>query len=216
MYISVLEQNDFYLICSAQITNTQRLPNTRTIKIEDSDLFVYILELLAEQKTITFYKYVDKITKECLNIGDGGNFKRAKYLQTLTAKMSEIFTTIPSYNYFRYQYLNNIFAANGIFITNENREEKYIEILEKDDEALTEKLEEFLKVTELLTNYEKLYQMYLNGISQIEITDDELKMKAIVDEALNFFNSAKKNFITLVNDEYFDSLKAKYMKSNNI
>ena len=130
--------------------------------------------------------------------------------------MSEIFTTIPSYNYFRYQYLNNIFASNGIFITNENREEKYIEILEKDDEALTEKLEEFLKVTELLTNYEKLYQMYLNGISQIEITDDELKMKAIVDEALNFFNSAKKNFIALVNDEYFDSLKAKYMKSNNI
>ena len=40
--------------------------------------------------------------------------------------------------------LHDKFAAEGIYITNENREEKYIEILEKDDPKLLEDLEKYI------------------------------------------------------------------------
>lgn len=40
--------------------------------------------------------------------------------------------------------LNNDLASRGYFITNDNREEKYLEILETEDEELISKLEDYL------------------------------------------------------------------------
>ena len=41
--------------------------------------------------------------------------------------------------------LNNKFANKGIFITDENREEKYIEIIETGEEELINELENYIK-----------------------------------------------------------------------
>jgi hypothetical protein len=53
--------------------------------------------------------------------------------------------------------LNNDLSANGYFITNENREEKYLEILETGDERLIQKLEDYLN-----------YKDELEAVSQLE------------------------------------------------
>jgi hypothetical protein len=71
--------------------------------------------------------------------------------------------------------LNNDLSANGYFITNENREEKYLEILETGDEKLIQKLEDYLN-----------YKDEIEAIAQLErkfsAFRSEIKTAATVEE----------------------------------
>jgi hypothetical protein len=65
--------------------------------------------------------------------------------------------------------LNNDLAANGYFITNENREEKYLEILETGDEKLIAKLEDYLNYKdeiESVASLERKFQAFRAEIKE--------------------------------------------------
>jgi len=64
------------------------------------------------------------------------------------------------------QYISyfNYFASKGIFITEENKEDKYIEILELDDEQAINKLEKYLTIQDEL----KLFILKNEKISDIK------------------------------------------------
>jgi hypothetical protein len=54
-----------------------------------------------------------------------------------------IFTLL---DFMSFMMLNNKFASKGIFITSENREEKYIEMIESGEEDLINSLEEYINL----------------------------------------------------------------------
>lgn len=73
--------------------------------------------------------------------------------------------------------LNNDLAANGYFITNENREEKYLEILETGDEKLIAKLEDYLNYKdeiEAVAQLERKFGAFKNEVRTAS-TPDEVK-----------------------------------------
>lgn len=73
--------------------------------------------------------------------------------------------------------LNNDLAANGYFITNENREEKYLEILETGDEKLIAKLEDYLNYKdeiEAVAQLERKFSAFRNEIRSAA-TPEEVK-----------------------------------------
>lgn len=209
MYITFIDQGNYNMVVSAQRDNAFLLPNSSTIEVQDSQLFTAILEALAERKTIKFHKEVETLTRENLEIDDTANVVKNSYIFQLCARMSEIFTRIPQYNYFRYIYLNNVFASRGIFITEENREEKYIEILELDDENLINLLEEYLKVMNQLNQYEKMYQEFLNALDSMETTDDEEMLNQILQETFKYFTNVSKNFAVIDWKGWFSTVKGK-------
>lgn len=71
--------------------------------------------------------------------------------------------------------LNNDLASAGYFITNDNREEKYLEILETGDEKLISKLEDYLN-----------YKDEIEAVAQLErkftAFRNEIKTAATIDE----------------------------------
>jgi hypothetical protein len=73
--------------------------------------------------------------------------------------------------------LNNDLASNGYFITNENREEKYLEILETGDEKLIAKLEDYLNYKdeiEAVAHLERRFSAFRNEI-RTATTAEEIK-----------------------------------------
>lgn len=73
--------------------------------------------------------------------------------------------------------LNNDLAANGYFITNENREEKYLEILETGDEKLIAKLEDYLNYKdeiEAVAQLERKFSAFRNEVRSAA-TPEEVK-----------------------------------------
>ncbi len=83
--------------------------------------------------------------------------------------------------------LNNDMAANGYFITNENREEKYLEILETGDEKLIAKLEDYLNYKdeiEAVAHLERKFTAFRNEIRAATTVEE---IKAIEERFLERF-----------------------------
>jgi hypothetical protein len=104
-------------------------------------------------------------------IQESRNASTIKVRMLVTPELSKI----SGFALYGFIILNNDLSANGYFITNENREEKYLEILETGDEKLIQKLEDYLN-----------YKDEIESIAQLErkfsAFRNEIKTAATVDE----------------------------------
>lgn len=76
--------------------------------------------------------------------------------------------------------LNNDLASAGYFITNENREEKYLEILETGDEKLIAKLEDYLNYKdeiEAVAQLERKFSAFRNEIRSAATVEEVKKIE---------------------------------------
>lgn len=213
MYISYIPQTYENLIVSAQIHNDISIPDVSTIECNDSNLFFIVLEAIANRKKVTFSNLIKDLRIQDLQITEHQYFGAQSVLQSLYSEAIKYFGLIPQYSYFRFAYLNNIFASRGIFITDENREESYIRILETEDEILIKHLEEYLVTLTNLNQYEKLYQCFINAKEKILVETDEKVLQVILQEAVDFFKSSQKNYVALDDKGWFSTVKAKYEES---
>ena len=84
----------------------------------------------------------------------------------------------------KFMLLHDKFASLGIYVTEENKEDKYIEILEKDDERLLNDLEEYIEVQEKMTELVRAVDVYdklIQKIKEVDETDEEAINKIISD-----------------------------------
>jgi hypothetical protein len=83
--------------------------------------------------------------------------------------------------------LNNDLSSRGFFITNENREEKYLEILETGDEQLIAKLEDYLNYKdeiEAVAHLERKFSKFRTAIKSASTVDE---VNTITDKFLEDF-----------------------------
>jgi len=100
-------------------------------------------------------------------------FKKAELLNKLDRDFSQHIQKTNFLKYIHYIYLFNYFAALGIFITSENKEDKYIEILELDDDSAIEKLELYLTLQDEIGEFLNLNTQLINLKEEIEYADEE-------------------------------------------
>ena len=122
--------------------------------------------------------------------------KKIAYLETLFGlnlnKLS-IFSLIDYYNIFNY------FASKGIFITAENKEDKYIEILELDDETAIEKLEHYLNLQEFVEKNNAALQSLIENIEDLNYAESFEEVDDIFKNILNEVFYLDPNEINLLN-----------------
>lgn len=71
---------------------------------------------------------------------------------------------------------HDILASYGYFITDENREEKYIDILEKDDPKLLDALEKYINYLDTYNELERVIKEYKDTIESIKNCEpDDIK-----------------------------------------
>lgn len=75
--------------------------------------------------------------------------------------------------------INNMFADQGIFITNENKEQKYIEIIESGDEKLISFLEEYINLLDNIKNINNKKTEYQTIIYQLQTINDKDNIEEI-------------------------------------
>ena len=213
MYISYIPQTYENLIVSAQISNDISVPDVSTIECKDSNLFFIILEALANKKKVSFSNLIKDLTIQDLQISEHQYFGPQSFIHALYTEAIKYFGLIPQYTYFRFQYLNNIFASQNIFLTESNKESVYLKILNTNDNELIEKLEELIITMNNLNQYEKMYQCFINAKERILKEKDENIMQVILRESKDFFKSSQKNFMILDDRGWFSTIKAKYQES---
>jgi chromatin segregation and condensation protein Rec8/ScpA/Scc1 (kleisin family) len=83
--------------------------------------------------------------------------------------------------------LNNDLANAGYFITNENREEKYLEILETGDEKLISKLEDYLNYKDEIETVAHLERRFSSFRTEIRAAASVEEVTAIEERFLEKF-----------------------------
>jgi len=83
--------------------------------------------------------------------------------------------------------LNNKFAAKDIFITDENKEEEYIKVIESGDMSLIEDLESYINLRDKVQSIEsqkKEYTDIVNKLKMLEDPEDREAVNNVVEEYL--------------------------------
>lgn len=83
--------------------------------------------------------------------------------------------------------LQNKFASQGIYITESNKEQCYIQIIEKGDESLIVDLEKYINLLDSIKVIEKQkeeYESIMIKLKQLADYNDEEKVNSIVEEYL--------------------------------
>lgn len=87
----------------------------------------------------------------------------------------------------KFMILTNEFMSKGIFITDDNREECYIKIIEMGEESLIEKLEDYLNMKDsinVIQSKKEEYQKIITQLQELEDKNDEISVNSIVEEYL--------------------------------
>jgi hypothetical protein len=97
---------------------------------------------------------------------------------------------ISSFSLYGFTVLNNDLASSGYFITNANREEKYLEILETGDEELISKLEDYLNYKdeiETIASLERKFSKFKSDLNNCNSVEEVKKVEEIFLE--NFYSN---------------------------
>lgn len=99
--------------------------------------------------------------------------KAIKSVKTkLRGVMGDDLITLTLIDFVSFMLLNNKFANKGIFITHDNKEEKYIEIIETCDDKLIEDLEKYIILLDKLKEIENKKDEYVNIVESIKSLSD--------------------------------------------
>lgn len=153
-----------------------------------------VQELKEDGKLVQFPKEVQhEIMPGDLIVGEVDDITREKDILIYQAinTMDEYLSMLSGLTLFEFQITNNVLIEAGYVITEDNREEKYLEIISSENEKLISTLETFLnakdKIDEVYWRYNKFLE-FKQELSDKE-TDDINELK----EIYNQYISAIKN-----------------------
>ena len=90
--------------------------------------------------------------------------------------------------FFNFILNNNKLLSEGFAVTNENREDKYLEIVNKNDAGLLDALSEYLDSMDKLLIFNKYYLLYMKFIGQLDTQTD-------IDSANKLFETFNSEFM---------------------
>ena len=99
--------------------------------------------------------------------------------------------------FIKYIMMHDKFAEDGIYITDKNKEEKYIEIIEKDNPDLLSLLEDYLQIQEQLEKIIKIRDQWKETIQKLDDiakTEDANNKDVIISTVKPFFEYMDSKF----------------------
>jgi hypothetical protein len=114
--------------------------------------------------------------------------KAAKAVKTkVRGILGDDLLTFALIDFVTFMQLNNKFADKGYFITEKNKEEKYIEIIETGDESLIEDLEAYITLLDnikVIQNKKNEYSKVIDNLKNVQDYNDAESINQIVMEYL--------------------------------
>lgn len=95
--------------------------------------------------------------------------------------------SVSGFTFYGFICLNNELAEKGFFITDQNREKKYLEILETGDEKLIEKLETYLNYKDEIARVSHLNTKFNEFRKKVNDSTDPAEINKLADEFMEMF-----------------------------
>lgn len=152
------------------------------MKINDEVIIKEIKSAQEKGLSVSFNTATKKLTTRVDKYRDIPNtdIKRVQAVRLARVQLESITDAFELIDYVNYIDANNILSSNGFFITDENREEMYLNILEADNESLIDALEEFLTIKDKLTVVKSAKRKYDEIVERVHnTTEDDINIADI-------------------------------------
>jgi hypothetical protein len=138
--------------------------------VNSEDFFYTVRDLLNSNNRLSYPKTVTELTIDDITVLE---------LDPLTVHKSSIKTQgkhflkqrcdfVVQFDFFQFTLLNNILINAGYAITDENREAKYLEVINTGDSILIDTLDKFLGTLDRISVYNFTYNNYLTFCENVD------------------------------------------------
>lgn len=163
---------------------------------ESDDNFMIDPKLYYETKSEQFYNQVKKLLETdyiltySKSIGDPTISQLTKIkLDSLEQKKAKTrtqgknisqqrFDYMIAFDFFEFQILNNQLISKNIIITDENREEEYLKIINSGDSKLIDLLEKYLEILDRLTVHKHQYDNFITFKNRVNASTNNDEVEA--------------------------------------
>ena len=128
----------------------------------DSGFHVTIIKELTSDEVMPGEVFVNENQEPDLDI------KKAIAVNKINKKLEYRSLIISSLDVLLFTTINNELMVEGYIITNSNREEQYIKIIETGDEVLINKLEKYLTILDNLEDIKLIQNICLNSFAKVK------------------------------------------------
>lgn len=145
------------------------------MEINDQVIVDKISEYRAQGLTVVFNTITEEIETRVDKYRDipTTDIKRVQALKHARFMLDSLVKEVEMVDYISYIDANNILNSKGFFVTDENREEVYLDILEAGDELIIDTLEEFLTLKDKLTTVKSAKREYDEIVETVHGTSEE-------------------------------------------
>ena len=173
MLLDVFDNGSVYIVNSTSIVREMPLvldPSITKIEISNTQVFAIITEELLQNNNVKLprgmaaYKPSDIIVDVVDDLTAAKLAARIKIGDFTASRASATYV----YDIFEFQMVSNVLYAEGIFITDSNREAKYIEIIETNRVELIEALEKYLNIKDKMSEYYALHSQSKIALQFVE------------------------------------------------
>jgi len=190
MYIRGYDNGSFFIVHSAVLSNdilTSSALDVSIAEIFDTQLFAIVSEELLQNNSVKFpSKAEPTLSNIIINVVD--DLLAAKYAANNRIKNYIISRVgyLHVYDIFEFQLISSLLWSEGFFITDANREAKYIEIIETNRMDLIEALEKYLNIRDTMAVH---YNIYDQGSVAMQLIDGAGSLQVVDTYLKNFFSS---------------------------
>ena len=176
LYLANIYQSDRYYITGVSEKQSNEIFDISLYRVITKEVYEYLIsntKKMESQKiyidenleVITSIEQLSVITKEKENeeLEDVRNSALTEGRYLILGR----FDVSISLEFFTFIIMNNELASRGYIITDENREDKYMEIVNTDDEDLLNKLSDYLKALDELHKYKQYFVLYKNFTNKV-------------------------------------------------
>lgn len=173
---SVLDCGEYYQVQNVLSNIMQDFINNEKYVKLNNITYTLILKALEQNKVVRIIKDFEvEVLPKDLIIVDTDELKNYKllYLQKARQMVNHQQAVVSGLQMYEFIVINNYLNDKGFFIHDDNREEKYLEILETGDESLIEKLEDYLNAREVIDRASALEKKYREFYTSIDESNEK-------------------------------------------
>lgn len=162
------------------------------IETQDQEFFMQVRDVIIAGGTLTYPVSAgdpDDMSDLTVQNIDSLQIAKTKAYSSAAMQISQRFdNTLVVFDFYQLMVMNNIFIDKGYVVTDQNREQIYLDVLNSGNEAYLTILEKYLEIRDRIESINSFYKKFLIFQHHLKLAETIEEVRNIYDTFLSYFN----------------------------
>lgn len=162
------------------------------IETQDQEFFMQVRDVIIAGGTLTYPVSAgdpDDMSDLTVQNIDSLQIAKTKAYSSAAMQISQRFdNTLVVFDFYQLMVMNNIFIDKGYVVTDQNREQIYLDVLNSGNEVYLTILEKYLEIRDRIESINSFYKKFLIFQHHLKLAETIEEVRNIYDTFLSYFN----------------------------